>query len=186
MVLLLIGPSGSGKGTQAKFLIRALGRRTHYCQTGGLLRKFVKRKSEAARRIKTIMRKGDLVPAFISAYIWKGAILKNARAGDHIIFDGSPRTLGEAEEMDEALRFIGFPFPRAIYLTLAPEETMRRLMARGRFDDTKHAIIKRLRFFKKDVMPVVNYYKKYKRLITVNGNQAPEKVREDIRKALKI
>jgi adenylate kinase len=182
-VLLLIGPSGSGKGTQAKFLIRALGKRTHYCQTGDLLRKFAEKDSEAARRVKKIMRRGDLIPGFIAAHIWERVILKNVKHGDSIIFDGSPRTLREAKEMDEVLRFIGSPYPRAIHITLTPEETMRRLLSRGRFDDTRSAIVKRLRFFKKSVLPVINYYKKHKRLVTVDGNQPVAGVWEDIKKA---
>lgn len=186
MVLLLIGPSGSGKGTQVGFLIRALGGRTHYCQTGDLLRKFAKRKSEAARRVQKIMRRGDPTPGFVAAYIWKGIILNEVKRGDNIIFDGSPRSLREAEEMDEVLRFIRFQLPVAVYITLKSRETTRRLLLRGRFDDTKQAIIRRLRFFKKDVLPVINYYKKYKRLVAIDGNQSVEKVWEDIRKALKL
>ncbi|MDO8600610.1 MAG: nucleoside monophosphate kinase [bacterium] len=185
-VILLIGPSGSGKGTQAQFLRRALGRGTHYAQPGYLLRKFVKRDSEAARRIQAIMRRGDLVPGFVAAYIWKGIILKNVKQGESIIFDGAARTFREAEEMDEVLRFIGFPLPLAVYITITPEETMRRLLSRGRFDDTGAAIVKRLRFFKKDVMPVITYYKKHKRLITVNGNQPVADVWADIKKALRL
>lgn len=183
-VLLLIGPSGSGKGTQAKFLIRALGGRVHYCQTGDLLRKFAKKDSEAAHRVKEIMQRGDPTPGFVAAHVWKGIILNDARSDESIIFDGSPRSLCEAEEMDEVLRFVGFPFPIAVYIALGPKEATRRLLFRGRSDDTKQAIIRRLHFFKKDVVPVIKYYKKHKRLITVNGEQPPEKVREDIRKAL--
>lgn len=184
MVLLLIGPSGSGKGTQAKFLIRALGGKVHYCQTGDLLRKFAKKDSEAAHRVKKIMQRGDPTPGFVAAYVWKGIILNDAKSGEGIIFDGSPRSLCEAEEMDEVLRFVQFPLPVAVHITLTPKETTRRLLLRGRFDDTKSAIVRRLRFFKKDVLPVIQYYKKHKRLITVNGEQSPPKVREDIRKAL--
>lgn len=183
-ILLLIGPSGSGKGTQAKFLIRALEGRTHYCQTGDLLRKFAKRKSEAARRVQKIMQRGDPTPGFVAAYIWKGIILNEAKPGDNIIFDGSPRSLREAEEMDEVLRFVRFPLPVAVYITLKPQETTRRLLLRGRFDDTKPAIVRRLNFFKKDVLPVITYYKKHKRLITINGSQPVEKVWGDIQKAL--
>lgn len=192
-VILLIGPSGSGKGTQAKFLIRALsqpargalaGGKVRYCQTGDLLRKFAKQKSEAARRVKKIMRRGDPTPGFIAAYIWKGIILNRAGPGENIIFDGSPRSLREAKEMDEVLHFIQFPLPIAVHIALTPKEATRRLLFRGRSDDTKQAIVRRLRFFKKDVEPVIKYYKKHKRLITVNGEQPPKKVWEDIRKAI--
>ena len=185
LVLLLIGPSGSGKGTQARFLRRALGG-AHYCQTGDILRRFIKRDSEAARRAKAIMKRGGLIPGYLAAYVWKGVILKNAKARDSIIFDGSPRSLREAEEMDEVLKFIDFPLPIAMYLTLTAEEVHRRLFKRGRYDDTKKAITSRLRFFRRDVMPVVAYYKKHKRLITINGNQRVSDVWADIKKAIKL
>lgn len=185
-VILLIGPSGSGKRTQALFLLRALGKRTHYCQSGDLLRKFAKGESEAARRVQKIMRQGDLAPSFVASYTWKGVLLKDAKSGDNIVFDGSARTLPEAKEMDETLKFIGFPPPIAVYITLPPEETMRRLLLRGRFDDTKAAIKKRVRFFQKSVLPVIRYYQKHGRLITINGNQPVKKVWADIRKALRL
>lgn len=202
-VIILLGPAGSGKGTQAKFLIRALGQparppthqqaggalaggRVHYCQTGALLRKFTKRKSEAALRIQKIMERGALIPGFVAAFVWKGTILEKAKRGESIIFDGSPRTFHEAEEMNEALRFIGFPMPIVVYVTLPEKESLKRLFFRKRFDDTKAAISGRLRFFRKDVMPVIHFYQKQGHLITINGNQPVEMVWEDIRRALRL
>lgn len=185
-VIVLLGPAGSGKGTQAQFLIKALGGRVHYCQTGDLLRKFAKQKSEASRRVQKIMERGALTPGFVAAFVWKGTILEKAKQGESIIFDGSPRTFHEAEEMKEALRFIGFPTPIVLYLTLPEKESLKRLFIRKRFDDTQAAILGRLRFFKKDVMPVIRYYKKQGRLITINGNQSVQEVWRDIKKSLKL
>lgn len=185
-VVILLGPSGSGKGTQAEFLMKKL-TRVHYIQTGRLLRQFVKmKKSETARLVKKIMQNGKLVPPFVSSFIWMGAVFGMVKKGESIIFDGSPRTLEEAKNLNLILSWLAFPHPKVVYLTLTSRGVMKRLLLRGRFDDTHGAIRERLHFFKKDVMPVIRYYKKQGRLVTIDGNQTVEEVWRDIKKALHI
>lgn len=185
LVVILLGPSGSGKGTQAKFLTRVL-YRVHHIETGKLLRRFTKNKSEAARLVQKTMERGGMVSSLVTSSVWMSEVFKKVRPGESIVFDGSPRTLEEAKYLDHILVWLGLPPATVAYVTLTPQETIRRLLLRGRFDDTPVAIRERLRFFKKDVMPVIRYYKKKRRLVTVNGNQPVAGVWKDIRKALKL
>lgn len=180
-----MGISGSGKGTQADFLMKALPR-TVNISTGDGLRWIMRRKSAVGRYLRGVLTRGGLAPLWSVAYIWLAEFVENLRGDENLIFDGAPRRVDEARLMDDFMRDVGRKPPVAIYLRLSRREATRRLLKRGRFDDNPQAIEERFRFFKSRVQPVIRYYQKRGRLVVVNGEQSVSEVWRDIKKALRL
>lgn len=191
--VLLLGRSGSGKGTQAQLLKEFLEKRDGpesvlYIYTGQELRKlgeqdflisdFLKRKSLLA---------GEKAPDFLAVYSWVKVLLEKARPNLHLIFDGSPRTLIEAKIMDECFDFLERDFVYPVLIDVSRQEAFLRLKDRGRSDDNEEAINRRLDFYDRDVLPAVEYYQKESRnkLKIVNGNTHDiNKIHQDMLKAI--
>jgi len=184
-VLLLIGPSGSGKGTQAIFLKKHISK-LRIVRTGPMLRKLAKRDTLTAKFLGPYLQKGLLVPGWLASFTWMKVVFESVLSGENLLFDGAPRQITEAKLLDEVMSWHKMPLPRAIFLDIDRKESQRRLMLRGRSDDTAEAIRERLKFYYKNVIPVISYFEKNKRLIRINGEQEPEKVAEDIKKALRL
>lgn len=187
LVFLLMGRSGCGKGTQAKLLIKYfqdnnLGE-TLYVYTGEKLRNFAeKEKTLAARMANRKMKDGGLLPSFLAVWLWSGSLIEGVDEGNNVIMDGSPRTLLEAMMMDDAMEFYGRSNIVPIFLETSENWSTQRLLGRGRNDDSLESIKKRLAYFEKDVVPVIDYYSgrsKY-RLIRINGEQSVEEVHREI------
>ncbi len=118
--------------------------------------------------------------------MWLREIIEPVKEGEPLLFDGEPGQMYEAELLDEVIGWQKRSLPIALYIEIGPKEAEKRLLLRGRHDDTQKAIQHRIKFFYKDVIPMAKYYKKHKRLIAINGEQSPEKVWRDIKKALGI
>ncbi|TSC78183.1 MAG: adenylate kinase-like kinase [Parcubacteria group bacterium Gr01-1014_33] len=186
LTISLLGRSGSGKGTQALFAVEKLKREgSIHISTGALLRRLMRRSTPAGRITRDIMERGDLHPSWVAAYTWFKIIFEQRGSERHLVFDGAPRRIWEAKLLDEVMKWHGRLMPLCVYIDVSRREAMRRLLARGRADDTVVAIENRLDYFVKDVVPVLRYYKHRNRLIRVNGEQPPEKVWNDIDKALR-
>lgn len=183
--ILLIGISGSGKGTQALFLKRAL-KPSRHIEIGGLLRKHMHLSTPVWRHIRLVMKRGDLAPWWSAVLMWLPELAGHLRKNEHLIFDGSPRTMKDAHIIDEVMKDLNRSRPIAVYITLSEREAIRRLLERARADDTQGAIRRRFGFFRREVLPVVNYYRRRGRLINVNGDQGVRAVWNDIKKALKL
>ncbi|OGF51844.1 hypothetical protein A3I27_04280 [Candidatus Giovannonibacteria bacterium RIFCSPLOWO2_02_FULL_43_11b] len=175
--LMFLGRSGCGKDTQIEMLMRrpdlAGAIETN---TGNILREMAKKNTILGKKVKEILESGRLCPGWLSFTAWLSYLMEKAR-GDEILFaSGSPRRLEEAELEDRALEFSGRPKPVAVHIVVSREESKKRLMIRKREDDTEKSIDSRLEWFEKDVMPIIEHYKKEGRLIEING----EGLREEI------
>lgn len=185
LTLILLGRSGSGKGTQAKFILKRLRPGgVCYIGTGNLMRAFMKKKGLTALRTREVMKQGNRHPSWLAVFLWIKKLIEDDRTHHHVIFDGAPRGVGEAVTIDEFMEWHGRNLPLCIYLDVSGSEVARRLLQRGRIDDTKRTIHNRLAYFPKLVLPVIHYFKRKKRLIYINGEQSIEKVRRDIDQAL--
>ena len=184
LTLILLGRSGSGKGTQAKFIAKRLKSGARHLSTGQLLRVFVKKDSSVSKLAARVLKKGKLIPAWLVFYLWSKKLVENGYIIEHLVFDGAPRRFLEAELLDDVMIWYGRLLPICIYLDVNSKEVTKRLLARGRHDDTPIVIKNRLAYFPKDVLPVIHYFKRKKRLICINGEQPIEKVRRDIDKEL--
>jgi adenylate kinase len=155
--LILTGPPGSGKGTQAKRLVEKYG--IPQISTGDILREAVASGSEVGKRAKAIMDRGDLVPDEVVIEIVRQRLARpDCKKG--FVLDGFPRTAPQAVALDGILRDQGREPARVIALTVADDELRRRILSRaeGRADDNEAAVVKRLEVYKRDTAPVLTHY----------------------------
>ena len=186
VTLSILGRSGCGKGTQAQFLLKNLEPYgVHHIETGRFLRAALKHPNVTTRIGSTLMQKGKSFPEWFVIFTWLKEFIEKGCGAHHLIFDGAPRRLGEAKLLDAVLKWHGRPLALCIAVQVSKKEAVKRLLARGRADDTHDAIENRMRYFAKDVVQVLRYYQREKRLIKVDGEQEPEEIARDIRMALK-
>jgi adenylate kinase len=164
--LILMGPPGSGKGTQAKRLVEKF----HIPQisTGDILREAVASGSPIGKKAKAIMDKGDLVPDEVVIEIVRER-LGRADCKTGFVLDGFPRTQKQAAALDRILVDYGRARARVLALCVADEELRKRILARGegRADDTEETAAKRLDVYKRDTQPVLDHYRD--QLHTIDG-----------------
>jgi adenylate kinase len=168
-VLLLMGPPGAGKGTQANRL--ASGRGLVKLSTGDMLREHVRRGTELGLRAKGIMEAGDLVPDDLIIAMVRREL--EGQQGVRVLLDGFPRTPGQAAALDALLAEHGTSVSAAVALVVDSDELVRRLMQRsrdeGRFDDNEATIRKRMEVYRTETQPLVDYYGGQGKLIAVDG-----------------
>jgi adenylate kinase len=160
--LVMLGPPGSGKGTQAKPLAERHGRQ--YVATSDLLR-------EAGGDVERYMQAGELVPDELVVRLVTDAI------GDGgYVLDGFPRTTAQAEALDAALEQDGRELPRAVLLDVPDQEVVERLAGRQRADDDPETVRRRLGVYHEQTEPVIGYYEQRGRLRRVDGCGDPDDV----------
>src|SRR3989338_2489783 len=181
-VIIVLGKSGSGKGTQAEMLAKE--HSFKIISSGSLLRARAEQNDFVGKGIAEILDRGGLIPTPIIFHLWLHELEKIREAGDEvkgIIFEGSPRKLYEAYLLDETLWFYNLEKNmRVVHLDITDEEAMKRLLARKRYDDTEAAIRERLQWYKAEVVPAVEYYREKGRLVEINGEQSVEAVHQEI------
>lgn len=185
--LILIGPQGSGKGTQAKLLAKEYGYKIF--ETGGELRKMASDEdSELGRKVKEITTRGDLVPNEIVMEI-VSVFIENADGTHPVIFDGIPRSEIQRVSLEKLIAAKGRDFT-ALEISLSEEDSFARLEKRagieGRADDNVEAIKKRLHNFHTHTAPLLNVWRENEKLVSVDGNQDIEKVTTDIIQKLNL
>lgn len=183
---LMMGRPGSGKGTQAKMLAAKVGGTVY--SSGSRLREMAKSGSYFGNRTKAVMERGDLMPIWVSQYLFEEALIK-LEPTDTIIFEGSGRIVEEAMRFHEAAVWLERPYV-AVYID-APEDVLReRLLKRasleGRADDNTAALQERFDKFTELTAKSIEYFKSEGTLVTVNGDQSIEAVHADIVKALQL
>ncbi len=183
-IVIILGTSGSGKGTQAKLVQEKLG--LGYVGSGDLLRTRSAVDDFSGRKLKKVMNGGGFAPSAVIFKLWidKWEDIKNIPEFSGFIIDGSPRKLLEAMLIDQSLEWYEWRDVKVVFVDVSREEAFSRLSKRMREDDTPEAINSRLDLFEKEVMPVVKYYEKLNRLIRIKGEQGIESVHKDIMKAI--
>ncbi len=177
----LLGPPGSGKGTQAKRLRDRLG--FEVLSTGDLLRKARDAGSEFGRIAAEFMDRGELVPDEMIVSAIEGAI--GDRGDRPIVLDGFPRNVSQAQALDRALGSRGVD--SAILIDVPDDEVVRRIVNRhqGRSDDTAETARERLRVYHRDTEPLVAYYGERGLLRRIDGDRDADAVEDDVRAALR-
>jgi adenylate kinase len=180
---IILGISGSGKGTQIELLAKKLEatQKLYISTTGDLLRELLKQDSAVATRLKVILDKGELAPPSLAVALWLQKAAYTLQEDTGIIFDGSPRSVWETKAVDDFLTLLGRTADtRVLYIKVSPEEITKRLLGRGRYDDREDAIKGRIAFFHKDVVPVIEHYRAKGMLIEIDGELSPEEIHDDI------
>ncbi len=171
--LLLVGPPGSGKGTQAGFLSAELG--VPAISTGEILRAAVAAGTELGQKVQSIMSSGSLVDDETMGGIVKLRLVESD-AQHGFLLDGYPRTLAQAELLDQILAELGASLERVIVLEVPHDELVRRAIARQRADDKVDVINERLRVYQAQTSQLVSYYEPRDILSRVDGFQPVEAV----------
>jgi adenylate kinase len=183
--LLLLGPPGAGKGTQAKILVEERG--IPQISTGDMLRAAVAADSPVGRRAKAHMEAGELVPDSVVVGVAEERLgMDDAAAG--FILDGFPRTVVQAEALDGLLDRLGVKLERCVSLGVGEDDLVARLLNRarleGRSDDNEEAIRTRMREYREKTEPLIDYYRQKGVLVEVSGSGDVEEVAQRIREAV--
>jgi len=187
MILILLGPPGAGKGTQAQKIVESYS--IPQLATGDMLREAVASESELGRRVKDIMDRGDLVSdAIIEEIITERIKVDDCRPG--FILDGAVRTVGQAEMIDRVLSKLGRSLDYVIELVVDEEELVNRLRSRIsdarksgaplRKDDNEETFRHRQQVYRDQTAPLIPYYEKQGKLRKVDGMKSIDEVTADI------
>jgi adenylate kinase len=183
-VVLLMGPPGAGKGTQATLL--AAERGLQKLSTGDMLRDNVERGTELGRQAQAFMDAGDLVPDDVIVGM-VGSAFETA-AAFRFLLDGFPRTAGQAAALDALLAEHGVHITAALVLDVDDEELVRRLLARaaleGRSDDTEDVVRNRMDVYRRQTQPLIDYYAGQGRLHRVDGRGSVDEIAARLRRRL--
>jgi adenylate kinase len=183
--LLLLGPPGAGKGTQARLLVERLG--IPQISTGDMLRAAVAAGTDVGRRANAVMERGELVPdEIVIAVAEERLCAPDARRG--FVLDGFPRTPAQARALDRILVAAGTPLERCVALRIDEEQLVRRLLRRaeieGRSDDNEAAIRTRMEVYERQTRPLVDYYRERRLLREIDGDGSVDEVAKRVEEAL--
>ena len=183
--LLLLGPQGAGKGTQAKRIAAEYS--LPHIATGDMLRAAIANGSQLGRRVKPLVEAGRLVPDDLVVGLIRER-LDGSDAADGFILDGFPRTLGQARALDEMLGDIGRDLTVVFEFQLSDETAVRRLLRRaheeGRPDDEPEAIRTRLALYREQTEPLVEHYRTTGNLVGIHAERSINEVYAEIQQAL--
>jgi adenylate kinase len=183
--LLVLGPQGAGKGTQAKRISSEYG--IPHISTGEMFRAEQAAGTELGRRLGEIMAKGDLVPDDLTIALIKERLAR-PDAATGFIFDGFPRTLAQADALDAMLAGIGRGLDAILFFDLPDEvgfeRALRRAELEDRTDDTPEAIRKRLAIYHSETEPIVEHYRATGKLVPLHADRSIEEVWNEITRAL--
>jgi len=205
--IVLFGPPGAGKGTQAGLLSEKFN--AAHISTGDILREAVAKGTEVGLKAKGYMDRGELVPDHVVIEIAKQKLAEVGKSG--FILDGFPRTVPQAEALDKALEELNLPIDAVVSLDVPEEELVRRLSSRRvcagcskpamvgaistdtesicsacggelvqRADDKPEAVRNRLRVYQEQTAPVMNYYRDRGLLVQVDATGTVEDVRDRV------
>lgn len=208
MLIMLLGPPGAGKGTQAEFLVNKYN--LAYISTGEILRSAVKKGTSLGLKAKQYMEEGQLVPDDVVVEIVKERLAgPDCRQG--ALLDGFPRTVAQAQSLDQVLGDLGCKLDAVIHMAVEEEELIARLTGRRvcrdcgatfhikfnppkvrnvcdqcggelsqREDDSLATVTERLEVYKKQTEPLIEYYRQQNLLHTIDGNQDIEAISAQI------
>ena len=184
MIIILLGPPGSGKGTQANFIQNKLS--IPHLSTGDILRQSVKNETDLGNKVKNIMAKGELVSDDLVLNVIKERVSEND-CDKGFILDGYPRNITQAKSLNMVLKDIDRNIDRILFLDVDFSILQSRIDARSkenneekRADDTSEVLIKRLGEYKAQTEPLSEYYKNNKKFKKINGMKSISEVSLDI------
>jgi adenylate kinase len=173
MRIVFLGPPGAGKGTQAEIISKKLNLRK--ISTGDILRSEMEKETELGKIAKSYMEKGELVPDEVMIKI----IENNIKNLNGFILDGFPRTLNQAIELEKITKI-----DKVIYLNVPDDEIKKRLLNRGRLDDKPEVIENRIKVYREQTQPLIEFYRNKGILYEIDGIGAIEEITKRIEEIL--
>jgi adenylate kinase len=187
MRLIMMGPPGAGKGTQAKFVAEHF--KIPAISTGDIFRANVSEGTDLGVEAKRFMDAGDYVPDEITNKMVRNRI-DEPDAEPGFLLDGYPRTLAQVEELDGMIKFTGHQLDAVVVLTVDPDEIVKRLVQRaeveGRTDDTEDVVRRRQEVYAEQTEPLIDVYRQRGILIEVDGMGEVDEVTGRIFDALDV
>jgi adenylate kinase len=187
MNLLVLGPQGSGKGTQAKRISAEY--EISHISTGDMFREAIEERTDLGRRVEPILAAGELVPDELTVALIRGRLgMPDAERG--FVLDGFPRNLAQAEELDALLTELGKRLDAVLFFDLDDETARKRALGRshvdGRHDDTREVIERRLALYHEQTEPLVEYYRARDLLVPLHAERSIDAVFAEIQRALEL
>lgn len=174
--LVLLGPPGAGKGTQALRLCKTF--QLVHLATGDLLREAMSKKTPLGQEAQAFVDKGKLVPDELVKSLLFNKAQECVSTTPGMLFDGFPRNHQQCVDLDDFLTKQNSRINASILLTVPEEELVKRMLGRGRKDDTEEVIHHRFEVYEKDTQPVVNYYKEKNLLHEIDGTGTMDEITE--------
>jgi adenylate kinase len=183
--VLLFGPQGSGKGTQAKRIAAEYG--IPHVSTGDMFRAAIAKGTPLGQQVEPILASGALVPDDLTIGLIRER-LAEPDAGEGFILDGFPRNLAQAEALDGLLDELGRPLTIVLELLVSDDECVARIAGRaaeeGRADDTPEAVARRLEIYHRDTEPISDHYRATGNLVGIPGGGSVDEVWTEIQQAV--
>ena len=181
MNIVIFGPPGAGKGTQSNFIVKRF--QLHQLSTGDLLRNEIKRQTKLGKEISSIINSGNLVSdQIVSDLIEK--YISNSNYKSRLIFDGYPRNLNQARNLNSLLIKYDQKIDIVLKLSVSLKTIKKRILERKnlekRADDSEEIAIKRYQMYEKNIDPVINFYKETNLLKVVNGETSISEISNEI------
>jgi adenylate kinase len=183
--VLLFGPQGSGKGTQAKRIAAEYG--IPHVSTGDMFREAIAKQTPFGRKVAPILASGELVPDDLTIGLVRER-LSEPDAEPGFVLDGFPRNLVQAEALDELLSDLRRPLTAVLEFVLPDDACVERIVGRaaeeGRPDDTPEAIRRRLEIYHRETEPLSLYYQPSGKLVAVHADRSVDEVWAEVQQAL--
>jgi adenylate kinase len=186
MNLLVLGPQGAGKGTQAKRI--AADHNIPHVSTGEMFRAAIAGGSPLGKRVAPILEAGELVPDDLTVELIRERLSEDD-ARDGFVLDGFPRNLLQAEALDTTLAEIGHEIDAALLFDLSDETCTARMLSRaldeGRADDTPEVIARRLAIYHAETEPILDHYRAAGKLFSLHADRTVAEVHAEVQEALR-
>ena len=181
MNIVIFGPPGAGKGTQSKYILNNF--KLYQLSTGDLLRSEIKNKTKLGLEISSIINSGELVSDKIVGNLIE-KFVSNKTYHNKTIFDGYPRTISQAKNLDDLLRKYNQKIDLVLKLSVSLETVKKRILERQnqekRSDDNELTAIKRFKTYEQSSQPVIDYYKQSNLLKVINGEATIPEINSEI------
>lgn len=183
MQLIFLGAPGAGKGTQAELLAEQNG--FVHISTGDLLRQTIAGKTSLGIQTEAHVSAGELVPDILIMAIMRERFGQpDLKQG--WILDGFPRTISQAEALDQLLSIMQQPHPEVIYFKVDAAILVKRMLQRGRLDDNEETIKRRLEVYEQETFPLPNFYQRRHCLKTIDGNLTVSEINQNLHSELNL
>lgn len=179
--LILFGPPGAGKGTQAVSLAKDFN--IPHISTGDLFRAAISGKTDLGLKVQSYLDQGQLVPDQVVIDMVRERLAQADTAGGWLL-DGFPRTIPQAQTLDELLKEMNQNCDRVLNLQVPEQTLVTRMLSRGRKDDTEAVIQDRLQVYHQQTAPILDFYRSRNCLVDIDGDTAVETVTDRIKAAL--